>query len=374
MIHVLHILRALRTGGLENVVVNLVNGLQRRPDVQCSLGCLIEEGEWMARVAPRGVWVGHLEQRGALRTLSGLSRFIRANRVQLIHSHNSQAHLFGVAASLLTGVPLVHTKHGQNWPDDPRWVWKSRQASRLSRKIVAVSKDIERIVTDIEKVPREKVVTILNGIDVGRPDSGRRTADSDARLPTRLRLGIPAEAFVLGTVGRLAWEKDYELLVRAFSLFLARHPDGFLVIVGDGPYRGRIEAAVQAAGVRDRCLLAGKRDDVRSWLAAMDVFCLSSLTEGTSITLLEACAEGLPAVVTRVGGNAEIVRDGICGLVVPPGDERALATAVLSLREDAALRQRMGAAARARVADEYSLDRMVQAYVAVYRAVLPGLV
>ena len=403
MMHVLHLLRALRTGGLENVVVNLVNGLQRHPDVQCSVGCLIEQGEWSARVAPRGVWVGDLEQRGALRTLLSLSRHIRKNGVQLIHSHNSQAHLFGVAASLLTGIPLVHTKHGQNWPDDPRWVWKSRQASRLSRRIIAVSSDIRRIIVDIENVPEDKVVLIQNGIDTseflavgenatsgaasaptahqcasyGYPCAGSPLAgDHRAESPPagdekgRLALGLPADAFVIGSVGRLAWEKNYELLVRAFAAFLGRHPEGFLVIVGEGPYCERIEAAVLSAGIRGRCLLAGIQGDVKPWLQAMDIYCLSSLTEGASITLLEAAAAGLPAVVTNVGGNAEIVRDGVNGLVVLPKDAVALSAAFERLHRDPDERGRMGLAARARVTEQYSVERMVDAYLRLYREVL----
>ena len=365
MMHVLHLLRALRTGGLENVVVNLVNGLQRRPGVQCSLGCLIEQGEWIARVTPHGVWVGDLERRGALRTLVSLSRYIRMNGVQLIHSHNSQAHLFGVAASLLSGVPLVHTKHGQNWPDDPRWVWKSRQASRFSRRIVAVSSDIRRIIVEVEKVPANKVTLIQNGVDTSEFAVGGKEAPCG-----RQALGIPVDAFVIGTVGRLAWEKDYELLVRAFAAFLAHQPEGYLLIVGDGPYRGRIEAAVEATGIRSRCLLAGTQSDVRRWLKAMDVFCLSSLTEGTSITLLEAGVAGLPAVVTNVGGNAEIVQDGISGLVVPTKDTKALAAAFERLHGGPDGRIRMGKAARERVAQHYSAERMVDAYLSLYREVL----
>jgi sugar transferase (PEP-CTERM/EpsH1 system associated) len=362
---VLHLLRALRVGGLENVVVNLVNGLARE-GVQCHLGCLIEPGEWMGRVSPAGVWVGSLEQVGKLRAIASLCRYVRRESIGLLHSHNSQAHIIGTAASLLTGVPLVHTKHGQNWPDDPVWVWKSRQISRFTRRIVAVSADIARIVTDIEKVPARKVTVIVNGIDTEA--FGARSAEHGAG--SREKLGIDADAFVVGSVGRLAWEKNYELLARAFAALAREAPESLLVLVGDGPYEQRIRDAAAAVGLEKRCILAGKRDNVAEWLSAFDVFCLSSLTEGTSITLLEAGASGLPAVVTAVGGNAEIVQDGVTGRVVPTGDADALAAALIGLHGDPARRQAMGAAAGRRIQARYSVERMVGDYLSVYATVV----
>ena len=362
---VLHLLRALRVGGLENGVVNLVNGLTRA-GLQCHVGCLIERGEWMARVSPRGVWEGRLEQTGRLRVVAGLRRYIRREGIELLHSHNSQAHVFGAIASVLTGVPLVHTKHGQNWPDDPVWVRKSRQLSRFTRRIVPVSADIARIVTDIEKVPARKVTTIVNGIDTEAFRPGVRGQESGVRR----RLGIEAGAFVVGSVGRLAWEKNYELLVKAFAAVRRVAPESRLVLVGDGPYRERIAHAAEQEGVASSCLMPGRQHNVADWLQTLDVFCLSSLTEGTSITLLEAGACGLPAVVTDVGGNAEVVQDGVTGLVTPAGDEAAFRRALIALHGDAARREAMGAAARRRVAERYSVERMVREYLAVYRDVM----
>jgi glycosyltransferase involved in cell wall biosynthesis len=270
-----------------------------------------------------------------------------------------------VAAAALARVPLVHTKHGQNWPDNPRWVWLSRQMSRLTRTIIPVSADIERIVTRIEKVPARKVVKIVNGLDTEAFGAGDGSQESGVRA----RLGIEPEAFVVGSVGRLAWEKNYELLVGAFAALSQRAPGSRLILVGEGPYRERIAQAARAAGVFARCVLPGLQENVAPWLGALDVFCLSSLTEGTSVTLLEAGASGLPAVVTDVGGNAEIVQHGVTGLVVPSGDREALAGALLELQADLERRRRMGAAARRRVQECYSLERMVRAYLAVYESV-----
>jgi len=361
---VLHLVRALRIGGLENVVVTLLNGLQTR-GVECYLGCLLEGGEWLGRVQPRGVWIGRSEEIGSVAAILGLCRYLRRHRIDLLHTHNSQAHLLGAPAALLARTPLIHTKHGQNWPDNPRWVWLSRQLSRCSRRIVAVSGDIARIVTEIERVPVRKVTTIINGIDLSRFEAG---ADGGQKI--RGQLGIPENAFVVGSVGRLAWEKNYELLVRAFARLWQQAPGSRLLLVGEGPYRSRIAEQARASGVADACLLVGAQQDVAPWLRAMNVFCLSSLTEGTSITLLEAVACGLPCVVTAAGGNAEIVEHGVTGLVVPREDETQFAAALLQLHADADLRRRLGQAARQRAAERYAATRMVDEYLQLYRDVL----
>jgi glycosyltransferase involved in cell wall biosynthesis len=299
--------------------------------------------------------------------LLSLCAYVRREGISLIHSHNSHAHKYGAAASLLTGVPLVHTKHGRNWPDNPRWVWFSRQMSRLTRFVVPVSEDIRRIVTDVEKVPAAKVTMILNGVDA---DAFSPAAGARSQADLRRERGIPEAAFAVGSVGRFSPEKQYPLLVRAFAAARRRVPGSVLVLIGDGRERGNVEAAAAEAGLDGSCLLPGMRGDVPDWLRCLDVFCLSSDQEGTSITLLEAGASGLPAVVTDVGGNPEIVEDGVTGLVVPALDAEALAAALGRLGEDAGARRRMGAAARERVLRLYSAGAMVARYGEVYRRAL----
>jgi glycosyltransferase involved in cell wall biosynthesis len=418
-ITVLHLVRALQVGGLEDVVVNLVNGLASS-GVECHVGCLVEEGEWIGRTKAKGIWVGQLGHTGKARVLLGLCDYLRRHGITLIHSHNPQPHAFAVAASLATGVPVVHTKHGRNFAGQPnaRRVWLNRQLARFSKRIVAVSDDAARVSVEIEGVPEEKVIVIRNGVDVERFGAGNRGQGSGVRgqasgtgggdleeggqrTETRRRLGIPMDGFVIGSVGRFSPEKNYPLLVRGFARFCGqmsgstptlpypreagRQVSGVrrqreeesapsatptLLLVGDGPDRARIEQTIAECGVRRQVVLAGMQADVVPWLGVMDVFCLSSVTEGTSITLLEAGAAGLPCVVTRVGGNAEIVEDGQTGMAVPSQDVAALTQAFDTLYSGPDLRHRMGLAARARVEQRYSLQSMVCQYAALYEAVM----
>ena len=151
-----------------------------------------------------------------------------------------------------------------------------------------------------------------------------------------------------------------------FGAFHKRFPNSLLVLVGDGPERESIEVAAHQHGVSASVLLPGLQDNVTEWLKCMDVFCLSSDQEGTSVTLIEAGMCALPSVVTNVGGNPEIVDDGKTGLVVPSGNEGALTDALIRLGNEPALRRAMGVAARHRVEATYSLDRMVDRYLEVY--------
>jgi len=347
------------------VVVDLTRGLRDR-GIESRLACLLDAGEWAGEAAVEGVWVGDLERNGAWRTLRGLCRYVRAHRIDLIHSHNSHPHKYAVPVSLLTRRPLVHTKHGRNWPDNPKWVWFSRQLSRFTKVVVPVSAEIEKIVTQVEKVPPVKVRTILNGVP--RPRHGVTKSSSHQRE----LFGLPKAAFIVGSVGRFSPEKQYPRLVRTFAAMRRGLPDCMLVLVGDGPERAKIEAAAEESGVADNALLTGMRSDVADWLACMDVFCLSSDQEGTSVTLLEAGAAGLPAVVTDVGGNAEIVEDGRTGIVVPFGDDAAMAEAFRRLASDRGLRESMGQRARERIAERYSIDSMVEQYVEVYQWAVGG--
>ena len=364
-LRVLHLVRSMRVGGLEKVVLDLTRGLCDR-GVQSFLGCLFDSGEWASQARVEACWEGNLGRRGPAGTLRALCRFVRTHGVDIIHTHNSHPHKYGVPASILIRVPLVHTKHGRNWPDNSRWVWFSRQLSRFTRVVVPVSRDIERIVTDVERVPRRKVTLILNGVDT----EAFCPAGTAARAAQRRRLGLPTDAFVMGSVGRLSPEKQYPWLVALFAEFLRGNPGSTLVLVGDGPHRPEIEQAIEEHGVRDRVRLTGVREDVADWLHCLDLFVLSSDQEGTCITLLEAGATGVPAVVTDVGGNSDIVQDGRTGRVVPFGDTGAFVSALAELAGDAPRRTAMGRAAREHIVSGFSLDAMADAYVEVYRAAL----
>jgi L-malate glycosyltransferase len=205
------------------------------------------------------------------------------------------------------------------------------------------------------------VNVIYNGIDVGAvPAAGMR-----ARV--RRELAIPDNAIVVGTVARLDPVKDIPTLIRAVAGHHGAGAPTILLVIGDGSERAHLEAVARDIGVASSVRFLGHRDDARDLLAACDMYANSSISEGISLTILEAMAAGLPVVATRVGGTPEIV-DASCGRLVPSRDPDALTATLAALAEDATLRQALGREARARVEQRFTLDRMVREYRDLYYA------
>jgi glycosyltransferase involved in cell wall biosynthesis len=204
------------------------------------------------------------------------------------------------------------------------------------------------------------VQPLHNGIEIGPQTT------VFARRHARRQLGIDHRSLVVGTVARLDPVKDLPTLIDAFALMRRDRADARLVVIGDGPERQALTDAAARADVAGAVLFTGHRQDVRALLPAFDIFANSSIHEGVSLTILEAMAADIPVVATRAGGNPEVV-DAASGLLVPCRDVAAFAGALAALATDDARRQRMGAAARARVESRFSVERMVGAYLASYR-------
>jgi glycosyltransferase involved in cell wall biosynthesis len=240
-----------------------------------------------------------------------------------------------------------------------------RWLTRHTHAIVTVSATTADAMCEKQGIPRKRISVIPNGIAVL---TNLDCADSSTPAREELRRGLKllVDGFVIGSVGRFAPEKNYPLLVGAFAAFHRRHPESCLVLVGDGPERGAIETAIKAAGIESACRLPGMQSDVAPWLQAMDLFCLTSLTEGVSVALLEAGAYGVPAVATAVGGNVEIIENGVTGLLVDPGSHPSVTDAFERLHEDVDLRAAMGKKAREKVALKYSQRATLDMYERLY--------
>src|SRR5690606_7128122 len=193
-----------------------------------------------------------------------------------------------------------------------------------------------------------------------------RERSAQMRAQLAASLGLAPDTQLIGFVGRLNWAKDLQTMIAAFARVCARRDDVALVLVGEGSERGAVEAAIARAGIGGRVFLLGDRNDVPQLLPAFSIFAMSPISEGYSIALLEACASALPIVATRVGGNGEIVADGVNGLVVPPGAPEALAAAFERLLGDPPLAAEMGGAGRAWLLSNATFEVMSSRYLDVY--------
>lgn len=365
---IVHVVHSLETGGLENGVVNLANtsGREFRHVIVCMTGAgalrsrLNEEVEVFAL----GKRPGH-DVRAFLR----LIRLLRRVRPAVVHTRNWAA-FDAIPAARLAGVGvLVHGEHGRE-ANDPQG--RDRRRNRIRRLLaplvnhfVSVSRDLERWLVEDVRLPARKVTTIPNGVDLARFGQGDRRE-------SRARLGLPSEAAIVGTVGRLDPVKDHAGLLRAFAVLPPGPQDSMLVIAGDGPCREDLTRLVGTLGLAERVRLLGDCRDVPGVLAALDLFVLPSIAEGMSNTILEAMATGLPVVATRVGGNPELVEDHATGRLVGIQDPAALAEAIAVYLDDSHLRAVHGKAARQRATERFGLDRMCESYVDLYRRLLGG--
>ncbi|MDC3954602.1 glycosyltransferase [Polyangium jinanense] len=366
---VAHVVLGLRAGGLERVVLDLVQGMDRSR-FDSMVIALDEPGELASRLAPIDVPLRLLPRGQGLdpSVIGELADLFGREGIDLVHTHNPRPHVHGALAALaarrVTGKRprVVHTKHGRNYPGDLGRVLANRMASALSDRIVAVSDDARRVALEIERGSARRLVTIRNGVDT------RAYKPGDVER-ARQALDVPTGVLHVGCVARLSAEKDHATLIQAFARVRTSHPGARLTLVGEGPERASLEALVKKFGLQGAAHFLGHRDDVAALLPGFDLFALASRTEGTSLTLLEAAAAGLPIVATRVGGNPEIVTDGETGLLVPAGEPVALSDAIGSLwaRRD---RARMGQAGRALVEARYGMGKMISAYETLYAEVL----
>jgi glycosyltransferase involved in cell wall biosynthesis len=362
---VTHFVENLNRGGLERVVIDLI-AAQRAMGHACEVICLFERGALAAELGDSGVQVRACGKRAGvdLGALRRARRLLRDAAPDVLHTHNMAAHYHAVAAGL--GLPIrriVNTRHGMGSVARlGRRDWLYARTMRRTHAVVAVCEAARRDLIARSRLPAARLVVVPNGIRVER----FQPASDEARRNLLSSLGFAATARPVGFVGRLNWAKDLGTLIRAFASVRNAQPDAVLVLVGDGEARGELEAQARASKAGDAIRFVGDRADVNALLAGFELFALSSITEGYSIALLEACGAALPIVATDVGGNAEIVRDGVNGRIVAAREPDALAAAVIALLAAPADARAMGLAGRRWVLESGSFEAMARAYERVY--------
>lgn len=372
---VAHVLHRFDVGGLENGVVNLINRLPPER-YRHAVVALTEVTDFRLRVQRDDVSFHALHKPPG----QGLWQFGRMRRLlhelapAIVHTRNLGALEMAVPAAMAGVAARVHSEHG--WDvDDPGG---SRTRYRLMRRLyrpfvhqyVALSRHLQHYLRDHVGIPPRRIAQIYNGVDVQR-----FRPSPDGRVPITGCPFTSAGLRLVGSVGRMQTVKHQTLLARAFCRAVALSPAARqrlrLVIAGEGPLRGEVQAVLNQAGVGHLAWLPGQRDDVPQLMRGLDGFVLPSLSEGISNTVLEAMATALPVTATRVGGNAELIEDGVTGRLVASNDVEAMAAALLDELSDPVAAKRRGLAARAEVERRFSLDGMVRSYADLYELLLP---
>lgn len=377
----LQLVHGLPVGGTEMMVCHLVRGL-RRSGWDVSVACLDQIGELGAALESEGVSVRLLGRKSGFDSgLAGrIAALVKSDRIDLVHAHQYTCFFYAALARPRSGKPLLFTEHGRFYPDVSsvkRRVFNYLFGQRADR-ITAVSEGVKRSLVKVEGFDGSRIDVIYNGIDLDR----FRAAESESVQELRASLGILPGTKVIGTVGRLDEIKNQSFLIHALSALQRSGVEASLLLVGDGPEREKLGSVALRLGLDKYVRFLGKRNDVARILRAMDIFALSSFSEGLPMTLIEAMAASTPIVSTGVGGIPEIIKNGENGLLVdgvPPDSSRLqeptssayLERYVHALRRllaDESLRGLLKENASSRARREFSLDTILQKYISNYNA------
>lgn len=364
---ILHTIETGGPGGAETVLLHLASRLNRGR--YRSLALLPGKGWLSERLEESGVPVHFVESKGwyDFRVPRAMRRLIREEGIDLIHSHLPGHNFYSCLAGSMTGRPAVVTYHGAV-EFDRTSSWKDRirlAAVRNLADAVVVVCDYVGELLEAKHFPGRKIQRIYNGISAEKFAVAR---DGHLRMELRVADGAP----LVGTVANVRESKGYEFFVRAARMVLDRAPDTHFVAVGDvDPVLGKpLFALVDRLQLRDRFHFLGFRKDVPEILSALNVFVLASVSEGFPLVALEAMAAGKSVVMTRSGGQQEIVEDGVNCLLVPPADAEALAAGIGELMGNPARAAEMAQRARARVQADFTIEKMVGEYEALYERLL----
>jgi L-malate glycosyltransferase len=365
-IRVLELLPTLRVNGLSIVVGILARGLDpARFEVE--VACFDELGPLTDGLERDGFRVHFFQRRPGkdLRLAWKLARLLKRGRFDVLHAHNATAFFYGTLGAMLARTPhRVFTEHDRTFPSTPMRAKAHRFLHRKLDRVVTVASYLERALVEHEGFEPGRIEVIANGLHPAPFD------DAPPRDATRRALGVEPDRRVVVCVARLDVVKNHAFLLDGFRGVVARCPQALLLLVGDGPLRSDLRSQARTLGISGEVRFLGLRDDVPAVLRASDVATLTSHSEGLSMSLIESLAARLPCVATAVGGNGEVVDDGRSGFLVAPGDVNALAEKTAILLEDAALRERMGAAGRAAFDARFSATAMVARYAKLFESAL----
>lgn len=355
-IHILHVIHKLSMGGLENGLVNLVNGLSADRYRHTLLSLTTQDG-FIKRIRNPDVRVIEFNKKPGplLASLLPLYSMISELAPDIIHTRNYSTIECQLPAFFARVPYRIHSEHGRDSDDiiglsqKKKWIRKS--LSPLIHQYVALSKDLEKYLIQHVGIPSHKIKQIYNGVNLKR------------YYPQDLKND---QSLIVLTAGRLTPVKDIPTLLKAFALLQKEMPNAQLWVAGDGPERSALEQLTHHLQLQEQVRFLGQREDLSQLMAQANIYVQSSLFEGISNTLLEAMASGLPIVATEVGGNSELIMHRQHGFLVPKKAPIQLADAMISVASSPGLKRQLAHASRLRAQTYFDLNSMIEQYDALY--------
>jgi len=366
-LRVLHVVNRLDLGGTESGIMKVIAGLRNQ---EFTHAVCTTRGHSEA-FAKQHVFSGPLFDAAGVTSKARflVPRFVRVMRQyrpHIVHSRNWGA-IEAVFAARLAGVPVaIHSEHGYELDMLAGLPWRRRLLRRFAYAaadaVFTVSSDLRVYHARQAGVSPARIEVLVNGVD-----TERFAPRPEAKSASRAGLGLPQSTFVIGAVGRLVPIKGQSLLLEAAGILVQRGLDVSVALAGDGPELERLRSVAVSTGLSSRVFFLGASNAIPDFLNALDVFVLPSISEGLSNTLLEAMSSGLPVVASRVGGNVELIENGVSGLLFGVGDVAGLAEQLSHLLANPQLRCALGGSARTRIMACYRLDSMIEGYRSLYR-------
>lgn len=360
-IKVAFLIQGLQIGGLERVVADLAIQLDRNKFIPLVI-CYDSVGEFENILLENGIQVLYLPRRPGVdyAYVIKLAKLLKAERVQILNAHNETALFYGTLAARLARVSkVIYTEHDGSYPKSSGHNLLNKMLLRWNHHVITVAEYLKQHLVQSQKINAGKISTIHNGICWDT--DGVRSKPSQA-LDLPLRGAFP----ILGIVARLDPIKNHLLLFQAVRGLVSKLPKLRLLVVGDGPEHTTLSRHISAHQLQEHIFMVGEQQNVKDWYTLFDIFVLPSKSEGLSVTLIEALAAGVPVIATDVGGNGEIIKHEVNGLLIPSAKPQALQQAIVRLANDPGLQQRLSQSGKERFRTAFSVRNMVAGYEQVF--------
>lgn len=361
---VMHITYDMRIGGTEMVIKNLIEG-NIDTSIEMSIFCIESPlGPWGQELQSEGVSVAKKARKPGFDQdlIKAIRRHIKDNNIDIVHCHQYTPWVYGTMAAAFTKTKVIFTEHGRFYPDSSSWKRKivNPLLALMTNHITSISEATKQALVTFENLPSSRIKVIYNGIK-------SLNVETNAIADIKHELNLESASVIFGTVARLDPIKNQIMMINAFSEVLKTLPTAKLLIVGDGEMWKNLHELVESLGISSAVIFTGYIAKPANYIGAIDIFLLSSLSEGTSMTLLEAMSLGKPCVVTDAGGNSEVIAHDSTGYVVENDNEQDFASAMLSLATQNHVYEKFSAASVERWVKQFSCDVMNKQMLQVYK-------
>ena len=360
---VLHVTYDMRIGGTEMVIKNIIEG-NTNQNINMSIYCIEEPiGPWGVDMQNNGITVHSIARSEGFdkNVIKALRSHIKQHKIDILHCHQYTPWVYGTLAALGTQTKIIFTEHGRFYPDSSSWKRRfiNPVLSLFTHRITAISKATKQALVDYEFLSAKRIEVIYNGIE-------GLLVDQEKSAEIKTQLDLNKDDIIFGTIARLDPIKNHAMMLNAFAKLVQNNTNAKLIIIGDGDLMAQIKTQVLALSLQRHVVLTGYINYPKDYLAIFDVFLLSSFSEGTSMTLLEAMSVGKPCVVTDAGGNKEIVADDVTGMVTDNDVAAQFAEAMLALASNTTIAEQYGSAGKDRFEHLFNVSIMNENYAKLY--------